>query len=677
MTVNSKELDATKFATLAALLDERARVEPERNAYALLANDAIGDSLSYGELHAQAARIAGAVARHTAPGDRVLILCPPGLDYIRAFFACLLCGRTAVPAYPPRNNRHFLRLAAILRDCQAAAILTHSEVRSNLSALADDPALAALPILAIDDDFSSESFSSIAASPNAIAFLQYTSGSTGTPKGVMVTHANIMANSAMSAEAFGLDSNTTIVSWLPLFHDMGLMCMLQAVYAGTRIIIMSPYEFATRPISWLSAVSEFGAAVSGGPNFAYDLCSSKISDTHCEGLDLSRWRIAFNGAEPIRAETLERFSRRFAKFGFQPRAHFPCYGLAEATLFVSGKTASPEPVILDLSQAALAQNEIKPGTGDDRKQLVSSGQPFHGAGVEIVDPNTARPCKSGEIGEVWITGAHVAAGYWQNPTQTKETFQARIPGDDRPYLRTGDLGFLDQGELFITGRQKDLIIVRGQNYYPQDIEQVAEASHENLVPSGGAAFMIPSTDAVESEHVIVVFEVHRTASQKPLEPVAAAIKDAVVEALGVPVHEVVLVMQHAIPKTSSGKIQRQQTRTRYLQTELQRVLYRSGSVESAAIDRSAKVRELMAAKGPEQTLTMLDDTVKNVISQVLEQPFILLDSRVPLGDYGLTPESAARIQELLKVEVGVELPCPSANGSIHELAEKLFALLRS
>lgn len=671
--------------SLVTLMCRRAETERDRPVYTLLADGQIAEQLSFAAVYAHAAAIAARIAEYTAPGERVLILCPPGLDYIRAFFGCLLACRVAVPAYPPRNNRHLSRLLAIRADCQATCVLTTSE----LGASAEVRALAGTAIVSVDEVIATtgQTWDGPLPEEASVAFLQYTSGSTGAPKGVMVTHRNLMTNSTMIKDAFGVTDTTTYASWLPLFHDMGLMGMLQGMFAAVHVILLSPYEFAARPISWLHAISKYRVSISGGPNFAYERCVAQITDEQCRSLDLSSWRIAFNGAEPVRAETLQRFSHRFQKVGFRHQAHYPCYGLAESTLFVSGSHGPREPVIKTLSRSGLAEHEARSADmpGDDCKLLVSCGWSFHDGEIKIVDHETRAALPDCLLGEIWIAGPHVAAGYWQNRPMTEEIFHATIPGHDRQYLRTGDLGFMEDGELYITGRHKDLIILRGQNYYPQDIEVTAEHSHPCLVPGGGAAFLIAAPDetaAETPERIVLVHEVHRSARRLALDDVCAAIREAVVETLGVELHEVVLVLQHSIPKTSSGKIQRRETRQQFLDGSLRQVLHMSTTTSRGAADASTepvdRARAIVETVSPAEAQATLENALKSIVSQLLNQPFILLDSSCPLTDYGLDDASARVLRTRVREEIGVELPAVlSSPASLGSLAELLFTQLTS
>jgi acyl-CoA synthetase (AMP-forming)/AMP-acid ligase II len=543
--------------------------------------------LSYAGLDLRARAIAAALQRLGAGGQRALLLYPPGLEFVAAFFGCLYAGVVAVPAYPPRSARTLPRLLEIARDARPAVALTTTELAAMIGGMAAQvPDLSALRLLATNAVplDAAETWTDPGASGSTMAFLQYTSGSTAAPKGVMVTHGNLLHNEEMIRQAFGQTAASVIVGWLPLYHDMGLIGnVMQPLYLGARCVLMSPIAFLQSPKRWLTAISRYRATTSGGPNFAYDLCVRKISPADRADLDLASWDTAFNGAEPVRAETMARFVEAFGGRGFQANAFFPCYGLAEATLFVTGGTGTGEvrgaPRIAAFDRALLEAGEARPLPAADpaSRTLVSCGRAWLGQELAIVDPATLTPCAGGAIGEVWVRGPSVAQGYWQRPAETAETFDGRLakePGgppagadqDPAPFLRTGDLGFLDGGELFIAGRLKDLIIIRGRNLYPQDIELTVERSHPALRPGCGAAFSI---ELGQEERLVVVHEHERTANDSPLDPesveaIAEAVRRAVAEQHEAQVQQVVLLRAGTIPKTSSGKIQRRACRAALL-----------------------------------------------------------------------------------------------------------------
>ncbi|MCC6488112.1 MAG: SDR family NAD(P)-dependent oxidoreductase [Candidatus Hydrogenedentes bacterium] len=522
--------------------------------------------LTYSEFDARVRRLASVLQDRCKPGDRALLFFPPSLDFNVAFFACMYAGVIAVPAYPPRPGRSLGRLLLMSSDAQASVALTlskHFDGVQNL--LSDQPALRQLKWIAVDDaGGDADTWRDRNCQADDIAFLQYTSGSTSSPKGVMVTHANLLHNCGYIRDAMRATSEDRILSWLPQFHDMGLLTgVLISPFVGCPATLMSPLAFLQRPLRWLRAISTLEITGSGGPNFAYDLCVNRLTEEDLAALDLSSWRVAFNGAEPIRAQTLERFARRFAACGFRPEVATPCYGLAEATLAVtfSGLHEPPKPCCFDINN--LAKGFAIPSTeGRQGRDLVACGAPAKDQTVRIVNPETFAPCPDGTIGEIWVSGPSVAAGYWGRDEESSSTFQARLAGSgEGPFLRTGDLGFLHDGVLFVAGRRKDLLIVRGMNFYPQDIELTVERAHPALRQGCGAAFAL---DRDGSELLVVANEVERTQVRNlDVDAVAAAIRRAVSDQHELDVHAVLLLTPGSIPKTSSGKIQRSACREAY------------------------------------------------------------------------------------------------------------------
>ncbi|HEX6087530.1 MAG TPA: amino acid adenylation domain-containing protein [Thermoanaerobaculia bacterium] len=543
---------ATTSSSIVEILQARAAGTPDRIAYRFLSHaSASEETLTYAELDAAARRIGAHLQTFTIPGDRALLLYRPGLDFIQGFLGCLYAGVIAVPAYPPhptRPARDLPKLRGIAADARPAAILTSMTVIESCEPLfVEAPDLRGIRWIATDALPLDATWTSPGVGADHLAFLQYTSGSTGTPKGVMVSHANLMHNERAIATLFDADAESTIVGWLPMYHDMGLIgTMLHGIYTGAECVLMSPMEFLEQPLRWLEAITKFRAHTSGGPNFAYDFCVRRISDEQKAGLDLSSWRIAFNGAEPVRAATLARFAEAFAPAGFRPSAFFPCYGLAEATLAVSGGVKAHEPIVRELDETKL----VGCGTSVDDQRIV------------IVDPETRALRSRGETGEIWVSGPSVARGYWEKPEQSEQTFAASIAGtNDGPFLRTGDLGFLDAGELFVNGRRKDLIIIRGLNHYPHDLEQTVEQSHPALRVGCGAAFSI---DVDGEERLVAVQEVDRANRMQAGDEVAESIRRRIAEEHEVPLHALVLIKTGSIPKTTSGKIQRSLTKQMFL-----------------------------------------------------------------------------------------------------------------
>lgn len=557
-------------STLVELLRYRAFHQPDQLAYTfLLDGETETVRLSYGELDRQARAIAAKLQSLGGTGSRALLLYPPGLEFIAAFFGCLYAGVVAVPAYPPRRNQNISRLQAIVSDAQAAVVLTTTSELTNIERrFAQNKELAALRWLVTDKIASNlaSDWQETTVSRDTLAFLQYTSGTTGTPKGVMVSHGNLLHNSALIHKCFEHTPNSQGVIWLPLYHDMGLIGgVLQPLYGGFPVALMSPIDFLQKPFRWLQAISRYKSTTSGGPNFAYDLCVRKITSEQRSCLDLSSWEVAFTGAEPVRAQTLEQFAATFEPCGFRTEAFLPCYGMAETTLIVSGGVKTALPVVRQIHGAALEGNQVVAAASQQEgtRTIVGCGQSLLEQKIVIVDPESLTPCSTDKVGEIWVSGPSVAHGYWNRPEETKQTFYAYLAdtGEGR-FLRTGDLGFLQNGELFITGRIKDVIIIRGQNHYPQDIELTVEKSHPALRPGCGAVFTV---EVKGSERLVVVQEVERSYLRKlDVNEVVGNIRASVAAEHALQVYATVLVKTGTIPKTSSGKIQRHACRAGFL-----------------------------------------------------------------------------------------------------------------
>jgi len=544
--------------------------QPTRPAYSFLID---GEEdvchFNYGELDHQARTIGAKLQTLARPGDRALLIYQPGLEYIAAFFGCMYAGVVAVPAYPPRPNQSLRRLQAIVADAQATLILTATSVLTNVRRQLDQfPDLEALRWLTTDDITNgiADSWKDPGVKDEALAFIQYTSGSTMAPKGVMLSHANVLHNLSLIRKCFQHTPESRGMVWLPPYHDMGLIGgVLQPLYSGFHVTLMSPYAFLQRPLRWLQTITRTKATSSGGPNFAYDLCVRRISDDQLADLDLSSWDLAFNGAEPVRNATLDRFVAKFGPCGFRREAFYPCYGLAEATLIASGGLKESLPVVRTFEREPLEQNRVVISEDHDEtaRTLVGCGGKIKDQDIAIVDPSTGGRCPAGQIGEIWISGPSVGMGYWNRPEETNHTFKAYIADSgEGPFLRTGDVGVLVDGELFVTGRMKDLIIIRGRNYYPHDIELTVEQSHPSLRPGGGAAFSI---DVNGAEQLIVAQEVERQHLRNlDSQSVIEAIRQAIAEHYDLRVHAVTLIKTGGMPKTSSGKIQRHACRTSFL-----------------------------------------------------------------------------------------------------------------
>ncbi len=552
---------------LVDLLRSRAAGMPSRTAYRFLRDDlTIGDEIDYATLALRARAIAARLQQRTAPGDRALMLYPPGLEFLSAFLGCLHAGVIAVPAYPPRGRELDARIQAIAGDAAPAVGLAPTALMPAIEASTGrEGSLAAVPWLSTDEvtPVAAGEWREWTPSPDTVAHLQYTSGSTATPKGVIVTHRNLLQNLLDMHLGWRHDADSVILSWLPHFHDMGLVYgFLEPLFAGVPGYLMAPITFIQRPVRWLQAISTFGVTHSVAPNFAYDLCARKVKVADRAALDLGRWRVAVNGAEPIRAETLQQFASVFAPCGFREDAFCPGYGLAEATLKVTACRAGEAPRYLQVDAEALDRGAVQPGKGADTRTLVSCGRTEIDTVVAIVDPATRVSRPEGTVGEVWVGGSTVAAGYWQRPEETAASFHAMVADTGGgPFLRTGDLGFLLDGDLYINGRIKDLIVIRGQNHYPQDIELTVEHSHPACRRHGCAAF---SVDIDGAERLIVVQELEREARAVDPEELAGAVRQVVAETHEIGVYDVVFLRGGGLPRTSSGKIQRHACRRAYL-----------------------------------------------------------------------------------------------------------------
>jgi acyl-CoA synthetase (AMP-forming)/AMP-acid ligase II len=559
-----------KNQTLVDVLRERARDRATDRAFTFLTDgEKEGVELTYGELDAKARSIAAALRSHgLIPGERALLLYPPGLEFISAFFGCLYAGVIAVPAYPPQPSqltRTLPRLLSILADADVAIVLCDTTVsRAGKGMSSHAPALVNIPWLSTDrlGSAHADEWTGNRLSPDHLAFLQYTSGSTASPRGVMVSHVNLLHNLAYARHQGANGPDAVSVSWLPVIHDMGLIeGVLQPIFAGYPAHLMAPASFLQRPMRWLRAITRYRATNSGAPNFAYELCVRKVTDDQLQELDLSSWRIAYNGAEPIRRETLAAFYERFRGAGFRWKSFFPVYGLAESTLLVSTGDRDYAPVIREVDAERLACGRVvAPAADAASKSLVSSGPHNYGTRVLIVDPATTTPCIDGEIGEIWVASPSVARGYWRRDIESAETFRARLADGTGPFLRTGDLGTMIDGELFVTGRVKDVIVIRGYKYYPQDIELTAERQHSAIRGGCAAAFALDDGD-IESVGLAIELDPRQLPiDQETRERMFAEIIDALREAVaiehGVNLSLVAMVGVGGVPKTSSGKLRR-------------------------------------------------------------------------------------------------------------------------
>ncbi|MEH1014684.1 fatty acyl-AMP ligase [Micromonospora sp. CPCC 206060] len=554
--------------TLATLLVERAQRQGDELAYTFVTDGEDEQrSLTYGQLAADAATVAGQLSRRVAPGARVALVFEAGLDFLVAFFGCQLAGVAAVPVYPPAPGKPgpgLANLARVVDDCKAEVILTSPTCQPFAAGAAAHPRLRDVPWVVTRPVGTGTARPDPAAPvrPDSLALLQYTSGSTGSPKGVLLRHENLLANLDAMDWFVHRPSTGTVVSWLPMYHDMGLIgTVLYPLYKGMPGYLMSPLHFLHRPLRWLKLITRVGATISGGPSFAYQLCVRRAGAADTEKLDLSSWQVAFNGAEPINPRVLRTFEEAYRPYGLRPATVVGCYGMAEASLLITGAHRQDEPdrvLRVDPDQLA-AGRAVVAAPDQPGRDLVSSGRPAPGHDVRICDPDTDRQLPEGQVGEIWYLGPSLSSGYWRKPEQSAAAFGATPDTGDGPgpsgFLRTGDLGFLRAGQLYVTGRHKDLLIVRGRNVYPHDVEETVQAVDPRLRSGGGAA--VTHVDPL-GEGIAVIQEV-TARDPEELRRLAEAIRGAVLTVHQVPLAAVHLVAPRSVLKTSSGKIRRSAT----------------------------------------------------------------------------------------------------------------------
>jgi acyl-CoA synthetase (AMP-forming)/AMP-acid ligase II/acyl carrier protein len=637
------------FTTFADVLVQRALTDAERTAGIFLRDGEVEEAtLTYGQLHRRVQAAAERLAARIRPGERAILLYPQGLDFIVAFFACLYTGVIPVPVSVPTPRRGFDVVRGTMLDSGATCLLSTGTFLSRFNELVKLD--AALGSLACFDTQAwpaepTQPVQPRRALPSDAALLQYTSGSTGSPRGVVVTHGNLLDNHRQLALSFGHDVGTVVVSWLPMFHDMGLGTVLGALSSGGCCVLMAPAAFLQQPLRWLRAITRYRATSSGGPNFGYDLCVQRINAEELAKLDLSSWRAAYNGAEPVRASTLSKFVDTFAAAGFRAEAMHPVYGLAEATLFVTGLAAGEATVVRPFSRKALSNGDVQHDDSAEGQRLVGCGHTWLSSRVLIVNPETLQACPAGKVGEIWVSGPSVADGYWEKPSATEETFRAHTALGAGPFLRTGDLGFQHEGSLFVTGRCKDLIIIRGRNHYPQDIEATVSESHPALEPLRCAAFAI---DADDGEQLVVVQEVKRSALHGfDAEGIFSKIRSAISDRHGLLTHAIVLLKPTTLPRTSSGKVRRQVCRRGFLENTLASV---ASSVFGAEPLEPAPLSE--PGLPPQPSRQQLEGWVVTWLSRRLRVEGTKIDASRSFADHGIDSVTAVELARALSDRLG-------------------------
>lgn len=688
--------DSRPLTSLADLLQQQAGRFPERVAFLFEDDAGKRESWTYAQLESRVRSLGAWIARQVQVGDRVLLVYPPGLEFIASFLGCVYAGALPVPATYPKPRRPSPRLESIARDCEPSLVLTHS---SALGSLCLDQQAAAISTLTWEatDSIPSETrsdFVPVACERDDLAFLQYTSGSTSDPRGVMVSHGNLLHNLSAIATAFGISDEVHHrgVFWLPAYHDMGLIgAILTPLYVGGTSTLIAPNTFLRRPLRWLELMSEMKATISGAPNFGYELAARKRTSHQPLALDLSAWQLAFCGAEPIHPESLDVFAEAFAAAGFRRNTYFPCYGLAEATLLVTGGKRETGPQILHVDRSQMRNNRVVCRAHSDvhTQTLVGCGTVCPGMEFQIFDNATGNFCQDDQVGEIWVRGPSVASGYWNQPATNDEVFRARLPGSGSDkslatnYLRTGDLGFRHDGELFVTGRLKDVIIVRGRNHYPQDLERTAQQSHEAV--DGGAAFAV---EVGGREEVVLVHQWRREYREADHEQMMHAIRTAVVDEHEIDPHSIVLIRPASLPVTSSGKVQRQRCRELFLAGDLPVTAQWINNMVGGGIDDELGLESTdispeflphMAEFGPAELQELMQVWLIAWLTQRASLPAGSLRPDTQFAELGIDSMSAVEISQQLDEVLGLQSPpmviwsCPTPK----ELAAYLTEELRS
>ncbi len=659
--------DRLGLETFSDLLRRRAEQFPERVAFVYEDETGQVEQWTYAELDRRASAIAAWLAQRTEVGDRALLVYPSGLDFIAAFLGCLVAGVLPVPATYPKPRRPSQRLDTIASDCEPKLVLTHSSVLGGLCLDEQSEAVAGLTWEATDrlPALASEKQTYVERAGEDLAFLQYTSGSTSEPRGVMISHANLLHNLETIRQGFAIEpagkgEPVRGVFWLPAHHDMGLVGgILTPLYAGGTSFLLAPTTFLRRPLRWLQLLSETRAGISGAPNFGYDLVLQKTTAEQRASLDLSHWRLAFCGAEPINAGTLQDFAVAFEPAGFRSNAFYPCYGMAEATLLVSGGFVSDDRgsgamEILTVDREQLRQNQavVVESSRKDAQPLVSCGGTLNRHEVAIVEPKTRMRCPEGRVGEIWVRGGSVARGYWNQDAANRKTFEATLREEsEKKYLRTGDLGFCHEGELYVTGRLKDLIIIRGRNHYPQDIEHTATKGQPAV--DLGAAFGV---EGEREEQLVVVLQVRREHRKADLDAVLREVRTAVVDEHELEPQTIVLIRPVSLPITSSGKVQRRRCREQYLNGELNVLAQWVAEPIVSHVDEVARPEFLSELLEADSLQAKVEAWLIAWLARRANLNAGVLQPTTPFVELGIDSLSAVEISQELDQVLELELP---------------------
>jgi len=657
------------------VIKNRVRANPDHVVFRFL-NDGINESesLTYRQLETRSKALGTAMQEYARKGERVLLLFPPGLSYVASLFACFYSGMVAVPAYPPRRNRSLDRIHTIVEDSGATVSLISRQVFNDIERnFAEDEVLNKIHWIVYEDvaDEKESDWKPQEILPDDIALLQYTSGSTGHPKGVMISQLNLLYNSEYIRQTFEFDKNSVGVNWLPIFHDMGLIGgVLQAAYLGVLNVGMPPMAFLKNPLNWLKAIEKYKGTTGGGPNFSFDYCIQKTTEEERMSLDLSSVKTFYCGAEPVRKQSMESFPEAFEKSGVAPVQMYPVYGMAETTLIVSGGYQDETPKYLILDAIALQENKVLLADAKNVKtvEFVGCGHSWMETKIEIIDPATFERKAKNEVGEIWVSGPTVAKGYWNKAEENQRTFGAKITSTGEGlFLRTGDLGLFFEDELYITGRLKDLIIIRGVNYYPNDIEITVQNADDSLKQNSGAA--IPVTINGE-EKLVVVHELERAALRNiDHNKIISSIRAAISEEHELDVYGIVLIRTGSIPMTSSGKIQRRLTKYGYLNKELNVV---------AEWKQEEAIETLQTEKREEPTIENIKAWLTNWI--VRNQHFRLeeIDPDKNIMSYGIDSLAAVTLEQEISQQFGFPWHVSSfmLNPTINKLAEEGMEIYR-